>query len=50
MNWIVEPSYQNDKQGNQLACSPIIFFIIGGCLITILCSDLCVVHCWKTDK
>jgi hypothetical protein len=46
MKWLVEPienKAMNDIE-TQAACG-LVFGAIGGCLMTILCSDLCFCHC-----
>jgi hypothetical protein len=50
MNWIVAPNSLKPKNNMNGLCGPAllcgaIFAIIGGCLTTILCTDLCIVHC-----
>jgi len=41
MNWLVEPP---DAEQNAAVCG-LAFVIIGGCLGTVLCKNLCAVDC-----
>jgi len=49
MNWIVKPSVPSDNTLTGIPCAwP--FAVIGGCLVTILCSNLCIVKCYLDTR
>jgi hypothetical protein len=55
MNWIVEPTPAG-SEGSHSSVEPqscfLIFggIVIWGCLTTILCTDLCIVHCYLKSR